>query len=219
MKLEKSPKIIGVGFQKTGTSSLRDALAILGYKVGDNNYQLLWPILHNNWNRVYNKLNKYDAVEDNPWPLIYQQIDKNIPNCKFILTLREPESWYQSVARHIGDLRSPMHEWIYGVGKGLPKDYKQNTLQVYQKHNAEVLSYFKERPQDLLVLNLVENPRWDELCAFLNQPIPNVPFPHANNKHKEPKGKPTLKRKFKVLKKRIKYFAQIKYYSLRELIK
>ena len=49
-------KIIGVGFQKTGTSSLRDALRILGYKVGDNNYQMLWPILHGNYNRVFNKL-------------------------------------------------------------------------------------------------------------------------------------------------------------------
>ena len=43
-----SPLIVGVGFQKTGTSSLRDALHTLGYRVGDNNHQVLWPYLHGN---------------------------------------------------------------------------------------------------------------------------------------------------------------------------
>jgi len=211
-------KIIGVGFQKTGTSSLRDALRILGYKVGDNNYQMLWPILHGNYNRVFNKLNQYDAAEDNPWPLIYKEIDQQIPNCKFILTIRESESWYKSVARHIGNLRSPMHEWIYGFGKGLPKDFKQNTIEVYNRHNQEVKVYFKNRPNDLLVVDFTTGAGWEELCNFLQVPIPKIPFPHANNKNKERKGKPTLKRRFKILKKRVKYWFQIKYYRAKGFI-
>jgi len=46
-------------------------------------------------------------VEDNPWPLIYKELDKRIPGCKFILTLRDEESWYSSVKRHIDDLKRP----------------------------------------------------------------------------------------------------------------
>ena len=76
--------IIGTGFQKTGTSSLREALQILGYKVGDNNHQMLWPILHGNWSRLKAKALKYDALEDNPWPIIYKELDQHIPNAKFI---------------------------------------------------------------------------------------------------------------------------------------
>lgn len=209
--MTKRHKVIGVGFQKTGTSSLRDALQILGYRVGDNNHQLLWPILRGRWARVFRKLERYDAVEDNPWPLIYKEIDAHVPCCKFILTVREPESWYQSVARHIGDLRDPMHEWIYGRGKGLPKDHKSNTLAVYNAHNSEVLTHFKDRPEDFLVLDFTQGAGWEELCGFLGCKTPNVPFPHANNKRKERQGPPSLRRRFKVTKKRGKYALQIEY--------
>ena len=202
-------KVIGVGFQKTGTSSLRDALQILGYRVGDNNHQLLWPILRGRWARVFRNLERYDAVEDNPWPLIYKEIDAHVPGCKFILTVREPESWHQSVARHIGDLRDPMHEWIYGRGKGLPKDHKSNTLAVYNAHNSEVLTHFKDRPEDLLVLDFTQGAGWEELCGFLGYKTPKVPFPHANNKRKERQGTPSLRRRLKVVKKRVKYAFQI----------
>ena len=109
--------IVGVGFQKTGTSSLRDALRTLGYRVGDNNHQVLWPYLHGNMGRVLRKLQQFDAVEDNPWPLMYKDLDALVPGSKFILTVRDPERWFESVARHIGDLRDPMHEWIYGRKK------------------------------------------------------------------------------------------------------
>lgn len=207
--MTKRHKVIGVGFQKTGTSSLRDALRLLGYRVGDNNHQLLWSILHGRWSRVFRKLNRYDAVEDNPWPLVYKEIDAHIPGCKFILTLREPESWYQSVARHIGDLRDPMHEWIYGRGLGLPKDHKANTLDVFNTHNNDVLAHFKDRPEDLLVLDFTKGAGWHELCAFLGCEAPNMPFPHANNKNKERRGSPSLRRRFKVAKKRLKYALQI----------
>ena len=105
-------KIIGVGFQKTGTSSLRDALKILGYTVGDNHHQMLGPFLRGNMGRVIRTLNRFDSVEDNPWPSMYKELDAQLPGSKFILTIRESESWLRSVERHIGDLRDPMHEWI-----------------------------------------------------------------------------------------------------------
>ena len=186
------PKIVGVGFQKTGTSSLRDALRLLGYSVGDNNHQMLWPILRGNVRRVLRKVATYEAVEDNPWPLIYPMLDEHIPGSKFVLTIRDPESWYKSVNRHIGDLRDPMHEWIYGRGKGLPCEDKANTLAVYNAHNEGVLAYFKDRPDDLLVLDIAKGEGWEPLCKFLGCPVPAAPFPHANNKLKEPKGPPLL---------------------------
>ena len=47
-----------------------------------------------------------------------------------------------------------MHEWIYGLGKGLPKDDKANTIRVFNAHNAAVMEHFKDRPDDLLVVDL-----------------------------------------------------------------
>ena len=116
-------KIIGVGFQKTGTSSLREALKILGYRVKDTSSRPLIPILRGDFDRVLRMLRNYDAVEDTPWYMIYKELDQRIPGSKFILTLRDEESWFQSVSRHTGFLRSASHEWIYGRGMGLPKDH------------------------------------------------------------------------------------------------
>ena len=141
-------KIIGVGFQKTGTSSLREALKILGYRVKDNSTRPLIPILKGNYNKVLRLIRNYDAIEDTPWYMIYKELDARIPGSKFILTLREEESWYKSVSRQIGLLRNPNQEWIYGRGKGLPVEYKENAIRIYNQHNHEVMEYFKDRPSD-----------------------------------------------------------------------
>ncbi len=218
MAKASSPLVVGVGFQKTGTSSLRDALRMLGCSVGDNNHQVLWPYLHGNFERVWRKLRAFDAVEDNPWPLMYKDIDAHVPGSKFILTVRDPERWYDSVARHIGDLRDPMHEWIYGVGKGLPKDDKAHTLAVYTRHNQEVMDHFKDRQDDLLVVDFTQGAGWEELCGFLGHDVPDIPFPHANNQRKESVASPSLRRRLKVGKKRVKYAVQIAYLRARGFI-
>ncbi len=175
-----SLKILGIGFQKTGTSTLREALQILDYKVKDTSARALVPILKKDYQKILTILEGYDAAEDTPWYMIYKELDERIAGMKFILTIRDEESWYRSVARHIGDLRSAQHEWIYGRGKGLPKEYKENTIAVYCSHNEEVVQYFKDRPDDLLILDLTQGDGWDKLCAFLDCPIPDVPFPHYN---------------------------------------
>ena len=102
-----------------------------------------------------------------------------------------------------------MHEWIYGRGKGLPCEDKANTLAVYNAHNEGVLAYFKDRPDDLLVLDIAKGEGWEPLCKFLGCPVPAAPFPHANNKLKEPKGPPSWRRRLKVRKKRVKFAVQI----------
>ncbi len=183
MKTTTKPRaglVIGVGFQKTGTTSLREALKILGYRVKDNTGRALIPILKGNYDKVLRLLANYDAVEDTPWYMIYKELDELIPNSKFILTIRDQESWYKSVRRHIGDLRSANHEWIYGRGKGLPKEDKENTIAVYNKHNQEVIDYFADRPDDLIVIDFTKGDRWDKICHLLGKEIPTIPFPHYN---------------------------------------
>ena len=209
VKPNRSGLIVGVGFQKTGTSTLREALKILGYKVKDTSRRPLIPILRGKWDRVLNLLKKYDAVEDTPWFMIYKELDQLVPNSKFILTIRDEESWYRSVKKHIGDLRSANHEWIYGRGKGLPKDDRMNTINVYKRHNSEVMEYFKKRPNDLLVIDFTKGEGWEKLCRFLIREIPDVPFPHSNKTNWSADS--FVNRKFKLLRKRIKNNLKIWY--------
>ena len=204
--------IIGVGFQKTGTSSLREALKVLDFRVKDTTTRALVPILKNDYSSILRMLKNFDAVEDTPWYMIYKELDKLIPNSKFILTIRDEESWYLSVKKHIGNLRSANHEWIYGRGKGLPKDDKKNTIDVYSKHNKEVIEYFENRPNDLLVLDFTKGDSWGKICPFLNKEIPKTPFPHYNKTSKN-KRKNEMSR-FRFWRKQIKNDIRIRYIDL-----
>ena len=208
-------KVIGVGFQKTGTSTLRDALRILDYSVKDTTTRALIPILKNDYKKVLKIIDSFDAIEDTPWYIIYKELDKLLPGSKFILTIRDEQSWYKSVSRHIGDLRSAHHEWIYGKGKGLPKDYKENTINVYNNHNKEVVEYFKYRPNDLLIIDFTKGDRWDKLCKFLDKDIPKEVFPHANNSKKNKLKKNVILSKFKLKRKKFRQYFKINYISLR----
>ncbi|MFT7156391.1 MAG: hypothetical protein ACI8Q1_001401 [Parvicella sp.] len=207
--------VLGVGFQKTGTSTLRESLKILGYKVKDTSLRALIPILNGNDKKLLELLDGFDAAEDTPWYIIYKKLDELIPNTKFVLTIREEESWYFSVKKHIGKLRSAEHEWVYGRYKGLPKDDKENTLNVYNTHNTGVIEYFKDRPNDLLILDFTKGDKWDKLCAFLNIEIPETTFPHYN-KSKSGEVNPKMSW-FKRTRKQLRYGIKIKYIDIMKL--
>jgi len=53
-------------------------------------------------------------------------------------------------------------------------------IQEYEKYNKQAIAYFKDKPSQLLVMNIFEGDGWKELCRFLNKPVPNKPFPHKN---------------------------------------
>lgn len=174
----KEPKIFCIGFQKTGTSSLGQALSILGYKVQGP--------AHTRNPKVKEKLHELclplveqsDAFQDNPWPILYKTLDERYPNSRFILTEREPNAWLKSVLHHFGNRSTPMREIIYG--EGCPEGNEKAYLDRYIKHNLEVKNYFKNRPSDLLVLDIKHHNNWDLLCDFLQKKKPDASFPHAN---------------------------------------
>ncbi|MEH0157672.1 sulfotransferase family protein [Limibacter armeniacum] len=171
-------KVIGVGFHKTGTSTLGAALTNLGYNVADARVDLAQKLISGDISYVLSVADMYDAYEDNPWALLYKELDDKYPKSKFILTLRDEGKWIKSVLNHFDRKHSDMREWIYG--KGSPKGNELVYLKKYRQHNNEVISYFKGREDDLLIVNWEEGSEWSDLCNFLNKPIPNISFPHAN---------------------------------------
>jgi hypothetical protein len=171
-------KVFCIGFQKTGTTSIERALKLMGYRVcstlgvhdpeiGEKALELAMAAVPN-----------YDAFRDNPWPILFREMDAAFPGSKFILTTRSTRSWLRSVVGHFGDSTSPMRAWIYGVGA--PKGNEAAFAARFEAHNQGVLQHFRDRSQDLLVMDLTRGDGWEELCAFLGRPIPEAPFPHAN---------------------------------------
>jgi len=174
------PKVFCIGFHKTGTTSLTKALSQLGYRVvGWPSYSA--PMTHDTLHATARKLMEcFDAFQDNPWPLLFKLADELYPGSKFILTTRDPDNWINSAIKHFGADETPMRELIYGLGLGSPKGNEEHYKSVMQAHNKNVLDYFIDRPQDLLVMDISDGDGWQKVCTFLSKPIPDTPFPHEN---------------------------------------
>ena len=172
------PKVFGIGFHKTGTSSLRDALDQLGYRVRGVFGKSDPDIGANALPRALTIVPKFDAFQDNPWPILFRELDQHFPGSKFILTERDTDSWLRSALKHFGGGSSWMRRWIYGVGS--PIGHEDVYVERYERHNREVKEYFAARPDDLLVFRISEGEGWERLCPFLGLEVPAGDFPHSN---------------------------------------
>lgn len=176
------PKVFCIGFQKTGTSSMRDALQRLGYRVigvyGRN--QTLAQLRETYVEQGIALARQHDAVEDMPWPLIFRELDAAFPGSRFVLTLRDTDRWYRSIAGHFGANPYHIQQLTYGEDAPAPVGHEQRYRQVYEAHNTAVRKYFAGRPQDLLVMELEKGDGWAKLGEFLGVPVPEGPFVRTN---------------------------------------
>lgn len=160
--------IFGIGLSKTGTHSLTDALKILGFSA----IHLPYPL---------NQIEGYDAATDVTVANHFQELDKEYPNSKFILTIREKDDWIESCKLHFsnivtGDLRLIRKE-TYGMAR-----FRSDVwLKVYDNHIQKVKDYFGEN-NNLLELNICGGGGWEKLCPFLGKEIPNIPFPWSGRR-------------------------------------
>jgi hypothetical protein len=171
-------KVFCIGFHKTGTTSLERALEYLGYRVTGRKRVRSVRTMEELFAACCELIPRYNAFQDNPWPLFYRELDQRYPGSKFILTRRPAHAWLQSQLKHFGSRSSRMRELIYGAG--YPLGNEAVYLERYNRHNAEVLAYFRDRPGDLLDIDLTAGEGWDKLCPFLGHPLPAVPFPCSN---------------------------------------
>lgn len=177
-------KVFGVGFQKTGTTSLGTALSILGYSVCG--YAPFRPFatapdfsMDELKTLAFQLAEEHDAFKDTPWPILYAELDEKFPNSKFILVERTTEKWIESASKDFQKQPNQIHQYIYGVP--YPVGNEQVFIDRYLQHNEEVKSYFKDRPDDLLCLHLDKKEvNWKNLCDFLGFDEPQQPWPHAN---------------------------------------
>ncbi|KAI9494355.1 P-loop containing nucleoside triphosphate hydrolase protein [Zychaea mexicana] len=197
-------KIIGAGYGRTGTDSLRTALNILGYTThhmksyneeGGRTEMFTEAYEHPekavDWDFIYDG---FDAAVDWPTCSFLEPLMQKYPDAKVILTVRDPDSWYQSMRNtifliHSASRRDPSRQnkpKVNMVGKIILDGAFDNpdlfndevALKAkFVEHNERVKRIVpKER---LLVMQLGEG--WDRLCDFLDVPVPsNVDYPNVN---------------------------------------
>jgi len=165
-------RIFCIGYPKTGTTSIANALEILGYKTLD------WPRAYirpkKGWIDFFKKT-KFDAFSDAPLndPGLFKLLDNHFPKSKFIMTIRDED-----------DLIKSWKTFFYGTKWEITsEDYESHIRNSYRRHYKEVVDYFKDKPGKLLIVNIFEDDTWEKLCNFLDCKKPDVSFPHKNKGH------------------------------------
>jgi hypothetical protein len=186
IQAEQQVKVFCIGLNKTGTTSIGDALKILGFN------RFGWrpaasAQLVNHWHEgrfepFLSIIDNHDAFEDLPWPLVFKEIEERYPNAKFILTVRSSESvWLKSIQKHLHRGSAWVgHFLIYGSYD--PVKDERLYIEKYRRHNEEVREYFASKPGKLIEMCFENGDDWDKLCGFLGiSEIPPVGFPHSNS--------------------------------------
>jgi len=199
-----SLKVIGAGFGRTGTTSLKAALEQLGFskchhmaEVARSQRQVtFWQTLANggtvDWDEVFDG---YAASCDWPSCTYWEELARHYPDAKIVLSVRDEGRWYDSVAATIYPASFLVPQWIVrlvppfarfnrmviasvweGVFGGRFDD-REHALDLYRRHVAHVKE--TARPDRLLVFQAVEG--WEPLCRFLDVPVPEGPYPHLND--------------------------------------
>ena len=207
--------VIGVGYGRTGTASLRMALELLG--VGPCYHMRVvmdridrarqWRRIAEgepaDWDEVYAG---FRATVDWPGVVYWRQLVAAYPEAKVLLTVRDPDRWYDSVQRTV--FRFPMRRhnrlerWAYAFlcrvnpnAAELPvmldkvlwePEFEDRSfvgpadrdfaVESFRRHLREVRDHV---PADrLLVFDVRDG--WEPLCRFLDLPVPAEPFPKIN---------------------------------------
>jgi hypothetical protein len=192
-------RVIGVGVGRTGTFSMKLALEELGFgrchhmeevDVNSPEQIALWRSAADgkvDWNAAYAG---FDSAVDWPTAAFCQELAGAYPNAKFILTLRDPEKWYESFSNTIYALIQPTEKTprellpfldmviavVRKTGFQIPST-KEEILAAFHRHTETVKSTV---PADRLLLFDVKQ-GWEPLCRFLGAPVPAKEFPRTNN--------------------------------------
>jgi hypothetical protein len=214
-------QVIGAGFGRTGTLTLKAALEELGagpcYHMvevlwGDTSRLPLWQAAASgddvDWQALFAG---FEATVDWPGCTFYEPLMEVFPQAKVLLTVRDPEAWYESAKNSIyasliagrkgelaGGTSTPPSQEAFamistliweGTFHGRFED-REYAIEMFNRHTDEVK---RKVPAERLVVHEVKE-GWAPLAKMLDVPEPDAPFPRLNDKDafREMVGLPAL---------------------------
>lgn len=175
------PKIFGIGLNKTGTTSLKQAFEQLGYRHLSRKPRLFKLWKRQQYDEIFDFIDDFETFEDWPWPLMVPQLATRFPDAKFVLTRRKSATiWVESLKRQSEQTNPDNNPRRAIYGHDYPHGHEADHIAFYEKHMMEVRSFFADAPERLLDVCWDDGEGWPELCNFLECPKPWGGFPHAN---------------------------------------
>ncbi len=189
------PKVFGIGLSQTGTRLLNEALNRLGY----TSVHLVNPITKgvlDSKDFLY-----FDAFTDISVSFRFEELYFAFPNAQFIYIERDLNHWVESISQYYTRLYGfstpkEMKNWMTQSKsstlsrKRLDSDttYRHAIANLYAHHlnwksayrsfDQRVKGFFNDKSKEkLLTINIFEENSWDNICHFLEVPIPSQPFP------------------------------------------
>jgi hypothetical protein len=191
-------KVFGIGLHRTGTTSLNSSLQLLGLRSihlphDPKTQQEILGFLRDGGDRLrLSVLEHCDALTDNPVCATFEALDAAYPHSRFILTVRDKDTWLRSCETYWVRVVEPFLRSIPGnpfavyvttIGQALYGSAGfdlDRYSRAYDAYRERVDRHFRGREHDLLVLDLFSGQGWPELCAFLDRPALETPFPFEN---------------------------------------
>ena len=195
-------KVIGAGFGRTGTLSLKIALERIGFGPCYHMMEVFprpdhvarWHRLafeqSMDWDEIFRG---FHATVDWPAARWWREIAAHFPDAKVLLSVRDPEAWYKSVTDTIYQpMKSPAPDGAPELVRLQTEmarkailsetfdnrfEDKAHAIEVFKNHTQEVRDAID--PARLLVFDVREG--WGPLCGFLEVPVPDEPFPRLND--------------------------------------
>lgn len=191
-------EVIGAGYGRTGTLSLKSALETLGFGpcyhaveyMSHPEHQARWEEAFQgnpNWEEVFSG---YRSTVDFPGTNFWKELVDAYPQAKVILTVRDPKEWYDSMRETFLEAAGPEGQPpIPGADDWSSEDKEewsqmmadlqdeQTAIADFERHIEEVQSYVNT--DRLLVYEVKQG--WQPLCDFLGVDVPDEPFPRLND--------------------------------------
>jgi len=199
-------RVIGAGFGRTGTWSMKAALEEIGFGPcfhmidlmphPDRAAHFLAALggERNDWNATFEG---YRATVDWPACTFYEDIMATYPEAKVILSVSDSEKWYESAKKTIYALKEAAERGeLQGQGPGAPPEVlamirtliwdttfqgrfaeKDFAIGVFERWNEEVKQTV---PADRLLVYEIQQ-GWEPICDFLGAEVPDSTFPHLND--------------------------------------
>jgi hypothetical protein len=107
------PKVFAIGYNKTGSTTMEEVFRRMGLRVPlqwEQELALTDAVQRGDYAPLRSFVARYDAFQDMPFSQDFTFIacDVLFPGSRFILTIRDPDAWYDSMVR--------FHRKLFGFG-------------------------------------------------------------------------------------------------------